>query len=107
MANKGAGEKSWNLIAGELKREYRNFEKNWIELQKERETQRQKRQGSGVPRVALVGYTNAGKSTLMNKLLDKYTRDASKKVLEKYALCHSGYHCSEDQHGRRQRFSAV
>ena len=36
--------------------------------------------------MALVGYTNAGKSTLMNKLLDKYTRDASKKVLEKNML---------------------
>ena len=72
VANKGAGEKKLEL--------------DRRRIAKERETQRQKRQGSGVPRVALVGYTNAGKSTLMNKLLDKYTRDASKKVLEKNML---------------------
>ena len=53
---------------------------------RERETQRKRRQGSRVPRVALVGYTNAGKSTLMNRMLDQYTRDASKKVLEKDML---------------------
>lgn len=55
-------------------------------ISRERETQRNKRRGSGIPRVALVGYTNAGKSTLMNRMLDKYMRDPSKKVLEKDML---------------------
>lgn len=53
------------------------------QIAKERETQRRRRQGSGILRVALVGYTNAGKSTLMNHMLDCYTRDDSRKVLEK------------------------
>ena len=34
----------------------------------ERETQRKRRMKSGLPRVALVGYTNAGKSTLLYAL---------------------------------------
>ena len=71
----------------------RRIEKRMAELRreldqiaKERETQRRRRQGSGILRVALVGYTNAGKSTLMNHMLDRYTRDDSRKVLEKDML---------------------
>lgn len=48
---------------GELKRELRN-------VARARETQRASRARSGIYRVALVGYTNAGKSTLMNALTE-------------------------------------
>lgn len=46
-----------------LKRELRN-------LGETRRTQRKARRRAGVPVVALVGYTNAGKSTLLNRLTD-------------------------------------
>src|SRR5438105_5869992 len=39
-----------------------------------RELYRQKRRRQGVPIVALVGYTNAGKSTLLNALSDAQVR---------------------------------
>ena len=39
-----------------------------------------------IPLVALVGYTNAGKSTIMNALLDRYRMEEEKKVLEKDML---------------------
>lgn len=39
------------------------------EVKKNRETQRVKRLKSNIPIVALVGYTNAGKSTLLNELI--------------------------------------
>ncbi len=56
----------------------------------ERDTQRKRRVKSGLPRVALVGYTNAGKSTLLNAMLDLYGaeegEDAEKYVLEKDML---------------------
>ena len=39
------------------------------EVRKNRKVQRGKRNKSELPIVALVGYTNAGKSTLMNSLL--------------------------------------
>jgi len=40
------------------------------EVHRHREQYRQKRRKSGVPVIALVGYTNAGKSTLLNRLTD-------------------------------------
>ena len=40
------------------------------ELRGTRATQRKRRQRAGTPHVALVGYTNAGKSTLLNRLTD-------------------------------------
>ena len=40
------------------------------EVHRHREQYRRKRRNSGIPIIALVGYTNAGKSTLLNKLTD-------------------------------------
>lgn len=86
LSNKGAGEKKLELDRRRIEKRMSELRKELDKIAKERETQRKQRQGSGIPRVALVGYTNAGKSTLMNQMLDKYTRDASKKVLEKDML---------------------
>ena len=41
---------------------------------------------SGLPRIALVGYTNAGKSTILNRMLALYGRGEEKEVLEKDML---------------------
>lgn len=86
LANKGAGEKKLELDRRRIEKRMAELRRELEKVSKERETQRKQRQGSGIPRIALVGYTNAGKSTLMNQMLDKYTRDASKKVLEKDML---------------------
>ena len=37
-----------------------------------RDTQRKKRAKSGIKRVALCGYTNAGKSTVLNEIIKNY-----------------------------------
>lgn len=70
VANKGAGEKKLELDRRRIEKRISELRKELDRIAKERETQRQKRQGSGIPRVALVGYTNAGKSTLLNTLTD-------------------------------------
>jgi GTP-binding protein HflX len=86
LANKGAGETKLELDRRKIEKRLSELRKELEKIERERETQRKQRKGSGIPRVALVGYTNAGKSTIMNRMLDKYTRDASKKVFEKDML---------------------
>ncbi|MEW9095290.1 MAG: GTPase HflX [Clostridiaceae bacterium] len=52
----------------------------------QRQNQRKQRQKSGIPTVALVGYTNAGKSSIMNSMIDLYSSSNDKKVFEKDML---------------------
>ena len=66
MSNKGAGEKKLELDRRRLEQRLTNMKRELDLIAGERRTQRQKRARSGIPRVALVGYTNAGKSTLFN-----------------------------------------
>lgn len=86
IANKGAGEKKLELDRRRIEKRMAELRRELEQVSKERKIQRNRRQGSGIPRVALVGYTNAGKSTLMNSMLDKYSRDPSKRVTEKNML---------------------
>lgn len=53
-------------------------------IKKVRNTQRSKREDSGMPRVSLVGYTNVGKSTLRNVLVDMYQNDKTLKKKKYY-----------------------
>ncbi len=47
-------------------------------LTKNRATMRAARERSGIPKIAIVGYTNAGKSTLLNRLTDAGVMEADK-----------------------------
>lgn len=86
LANKGAGEKKLELDRRKIEHRIAELRKELENVTRERQTQRKKRVASSLPLVALVGYTNAGKSTLMNRLLERYSQDESKKVLEKDML---------------------
>ena len=90
LSNKGAGEKKLELDRRVLERRLTELRRELKEVNAERQTQRKRRAGSGMPRVALVGYTNAGKSTLMNAMLDLYGSEQvdveEKKVMEKDML---------------------
>lgn len=90
LSNKGAGEKKLELDRRGLERRLTQLRRELKEVGEERQTQRKRRAGSGMPRVALVGYTNAGKSTLLNAMLDLYGSDETdveeKKVMEKDML---------------------
>lgn len=73
-ANKGVGEKKLELDRRKLEHRLSELRKELEQIKKERVTQRKKRNDTGAVRVALVGYTNAGKSTLMNTMLKQYYR---------------------------------
>lgn len=90
MSNRGAGEKKLELDRRVLEKRLSQLRRELKEVGQERETQRKQRMKTGMPRVALVGYTNAGKSTLLNAMLDLYGADEvdveDKKVMEKDML---------------------
>lgn len=90
MSSRGAGEKKLELDRRVLEQRLAELRRELKEVGNERETQRKRRAKSGLPRVALVGYTNAGKSTLLNAMLDLYGVDEAegpgKRVFEKDML---------------------
>ena len=90
LSNKGAGEKKLELDRRVLEHRLSEYRRELKEVSVQRQTQRKQRAESGMPRVALVGYTNAGKSTLLNAMLDLYGADETdteeKKVMEKDML---------------------
>lgn len=65
---KGEGEKQIEIDRRILKRKIDALQKELEEVKAYRETQRQSRVRSQIPVFAIIGYTNAGKSTLLNAL---------------------------------------
>lgn len=87
MSNRGAGEKKLELDRRVLEKRLSELRRELKEVGSERETQRKRRVKSGLPRIALVGYTNAGKSTLLNAMLDLYGAEETEgRVFEKDML---------------------
>lgn len=86
MSSRGIGEKKLELDRRRLEQRLTGMKRELEEISGERRTQRRKRAESGLPRVTLVGYTNAGKSTVMNMLLSAYGISEEKQVLEKDML---------------------
>ncbi len=86
LSNKGAGEKKLELDRRHIEHRLTELRKELEEVSKERETQRKRRMAASIPKVSLVGYTNAGKSTLLNQMVERYSGEEEKKVLEKDML---------------------
>ena len=86
FSNKGSGEKQIELDRRIIEDRISKLNKELSELDTRRNIQRRKRSDSQIPLVSLVGYTNAGKSTLLNTLVDLSLSDDSKKVYEEDML---------------------
>ena len=67
-ANKGIGEKQIELDRRQISHRITELKKELKQIDLTREVQRRGRIRNGYPLVALVGYTNAGKSSLLNAL---------------------------------------
>lgn len=84
--NRGSGEKQLELDRRQIEARIVQLNKELKKLVIQRQTQRKRRQQNRIPVVALVGYTNAGKSTLLNAMLTKSGSADDKQVLEKNML---------------------
>ena len=65
---KGEGEKALELERRTIEERIKALDRELETLKKNRSIQRQKREKTGIFSFALTGYTNAGKSTLLNRL---------------------------------------
>ncbi len=84
--NKGIGEKKLELDRRSIEEQINRLNKELKQLVSQRQTQRKQRKKSGIPVVSLVGYTNAGKSTIMNAIVEHSQHIPAKQVFEKDML---------------------
>ena len=70
IGTRGPGESKLESDRRHMKRRIVALESELCELEKNRMTMRASRDKSQIPQIAIVGYTNAGKSTLLNTLTD-------------------------------------
>lgn len=82
VGTKGPGEKKLEIDRRLIRKNITILKDELEAIRKVRNTQREKREESGIPRVSLVGYTNVGKSTLRNILVDLYPSDKTLKKEE-------------------------
>ena len=70
IAMRGPGETKLESDRRHIRRRMQALEGEIAAIEQRRATQRKQRDRSGICRAAIVGYTNAGKSTLLNRLTD-------------------------------------
>ncbi len=70
IGTRGPGESKLESDRRHMKHRIVALEEELRTLDRNRQTMRAARDRSGIPKIAIVGYTNAGKSTLLNRLTD-------------------------------------
>lgn len=77
IGSKGPGESQLELDRRYIRIRIENIERQLKKVEKTRKTIRQKRNESGIFKIGLIGYTNAGKTSILNALTDKvqYEKD--------------------------------
>lgn len=86
FTNRGSGESQLELNRRVIEKDISHIKQELKDIQKSDLTQRKQRDGKSIPTVALVGYTNAGKSTIMNQLVNRYGENQEKQVMVKNML---------------------
>jgi len=87
IGTRGPGEQKLETDRRHILREINNIERALKEVEKTRSVNRKKRITSSVPIVALVGYTNVGKSTLLNRIVEVYGEDGERSDDRKVFVC--------------------
>ena len=87
IGTRGPGEQKLEIDKRHILNRAADIRRELKEVKQNRETQRVQRLKSNIPIVALVGYTNAGKSTLLNELIKTHKDyETEKEVFVKYML---------------------
>jgi GTPase len=68
IGTRGPGETKMEVDRRRIRRRITKLRRDLADMARTRDVKRRGRERAGVPAVALVGYTNAGKSTLLNRL---------------------------------------
>src|SRR5204863_7343700 len=68
IGTRGPGETKLEIDRQHIKRRITRLKRDIKDLERTRSVKRSRRESSGIPQIAIAGYTNAGKSTLMNAL---------------------------------------
>ena len=79
IGTRGPGEQIIETDRRRLKREIDKIKEKLEKAKKTRDTTRERRHDSNIPIVSLVGYTNAGKSTILNRLKEEESGEVSVK----------------------------
>ncbi|MDU5807095.1 MAG: GTPase HflX [Peptoniphilus harei] len=79
IGTRGPGEQIIETDRRRLKREIDKIKEKLEKAKRTRDTTRERRIDSNIPIVSLVGYTNAGKSTILNRLKDEESGEVSVK----------------------------
>lgn len=86
LNNRGSGETRLELARRDIDYKISQLRKELKSIETQKEVQRKSRDNSSLKKVALVGYTNTGKSSLMNLILNETGRSDDKQVLSKDML---------------------
>ena len=70
IGTRGPGEKKLEVDRRTIRNRIAQLNRELAEVKKNRDVRREQRMRSAIPVIAIVGYTNAGKSTLLNRLTD-------------------------------------
>lgn len=86
IGTRGPGEQQLETDRRHIQREISNIKRELETVRKNRQTLRSRRMNTGMPIVALAGYTNSGKSTLLNRLIQTTGDDKDREVFVKDML---------------------
>ena len=86
FANRGAGESKLELNRRTIGKQISIIKRELQAIEKQEQIKAKRRNQNHIPKVALVGYTNAGKSTTMNGLLKEFSKHSDKQVFVKNML---------------------